>query len=398
MSAIQIAENVYSVGVKDPELPVFDIVMKTEHGTTYNAYLIKGEKTALVDTVKVEFVEEYLANINEIVPVESIDYLIVNHNEPDHSGGILTILDKAPNIKLICSAPAMPFLRNIINREADITGVKDGHTLELGGKTLLFKGMPYMHWPDTMMDYLQEDKILFSNDGFAAHLATDTLYDDEVPEGLDLAHEFYYYWDAIMRPFTGFARKNLTKLDDLDIQMIATSHGPILRSNPRQYIDKYKEWCADKTAGKQQITLFYASNYGNTKKIAEAMAGELGKQGLTTELANITEIDAAGAKELIESSIGVVIGTPTFNGDAVEPVWNLVNLFSTVYRIGKKAAVFGSYGWGGEGVKLVAERLAGLKLKVFEENYRVRLVPSEEELTELTAYSERLAKFFGGKK
>jgi NADH oxidase (H2O-forming) len=395
MSATQIAKGVYSVGVKDPHLPVFDIVMKLNHGTTYNAYLVKGEKTALIETVKVGFLDEYFANVNSLVPIETIDYLIVNHTEPDHSGGIEAVLDRAPNIKIICSAPAVPFLQNIINRPADITGVKDDHVIDLGGKTLRFYGMPFMHWPDTMMEYLAEEKVLFSNDGFAAHLSFDGVFDDEA--GAALEHEFQVYWDAIMRPFTGFALRNIAKLDKLEIDMIATSHGPVLRTNPRQYIEKYKEWSRDKSAGKKQVTVFYATSYGNPKKMAEVLAAELGTHGFTTVLADAAETSADKARALIEESIAFVIGTPTFNGDAVPPVWDIVNLFWTVYRTGKKAAVFGSYGWSGEAPKLVADRLAGLKLKVFEEQYRARLIPSAEELTELKAYTGRVAAFFGGK-
>lgn len=397
MSAIKLAENVYWVGVKDPELRVFDIVMETKLGTTYNAYLIKGEKTALIDTVKKEFTEEYLANINEIIPIEQIDYLIVNHNEPDHSGAITTVLEKNPNIKLICSAPAVPFLKNVINREADITGVKDDHTLDLGGKTLVFKGMPYMHWPDTMMEYLQEDKVLFSNDGFTAHYSGDTIFADEVT--IDLDHEVYYYWDCIMRPFSGYIRRNLAKLDDFDIAMTAGSHGPIYRKEPRKYIEKYKEWTIDKAEGKNHVAVFFASNYGNTGKLAAAVAEGLKKHGFATSINDVSGLKASDAKELIESSTAVAIGTPTFNGDAVKPIWDLVNLFSTVYSIGKKAAVFGSYGWGGEGAKLVSQRLAGIKMKVFEENFRARLVPSDEEMAALDAYVGQIAEFFSaGKK
>ncbi|MBU0982985.1 MAG: FprA family A-type flavoprotein [candidate division Zixibacteria bacterium] len=398
MSTVKLAENVYSVGVKDPKLEIFDIIMPTKNGTTYNAYLVVGEeKTALIDTVKKPFLDEFFANIAEIMPPEKIDYLVVNHNEPDHSGGVQAMLDKNPNLKIICGAPAMPFLKNIINREADIEGVKDGHLLDLGGKTLTFKGMPYMHWPDTMMEFLAEDGILFSNDGFATHLSSDTIWADEITGVLE--DEFYYYWDVIMRPWAGFARKNLEKLDDFDIRMIAPSHGPVFRRNARARIDKYKEWAADKSEGQNNVALFYVSNYGNTTVLAETLAAELTAKGFTCTPTNLIGCKAEHARVMIESSNAIVIGTPTFNGDSVKPVWDLVNLFATVDRMGKKAAVFGSYGWGGEGIKLVAERLAGLKLKVYEENYRARLVPSDDELSELRDYAGKLAEFFAaGKK
>ncbi len=391
MSTIQLADGVHWVGVKDPDLKVFDIVMPLEHGTTYNAYLVQGEKVALIDTVKKSFSDEYFANIEKIVPIDKIDYLIINHTEPDHSGSFIGLLDRNPNIKLICAAPALPFVKNVLNREADITSVKDNHELDLGGKKLTFKLTPYMHWPDTMMEFLHEDNVLFSCDGFASHLSSKGIFNDEVTEDLD--HEFRYYFDAIMRPFTGYIRRNLPKLDDFDIKMIATSHGPILRENATTYIDRYKEWCVDKTEGKNQVTVFYASNYGNTEKVARAISACLEKEGFTAPAIDITTIDRDTARDHIESSIGVLIGTPTFNGDAVKPTWDLVADFSTVYSIGKKAAVFGSYGWGGEGVKMVAERLSGLKLKVFEENFRARLVPSEDEMADLNRYCGELAAF-----
>ena len=394
MSATKLANGVYHVGVKDSDLKVFDIIMKTQYGTTYNSYLVQGsEKTVLIDTVKKEFENQFFANIEEITPIDKIDILIVNHNEPDHSGAIATLLEKNPNLKLLCGSAAVPYLKNIINREADITGLKDKHILNLGGKTLTFRLMPYMHWPDTMMQVLEEDKILFSNDGFAAHIASESIFADEVTE--DLEFEYYHYFDAIMRPFTGFMRRNLPKLDDHDITMIAPSHGPIFRKDVQEYIGKYKTWSVDKGEGRNLVSIFYATAYGNTKRIAEELAAGLTKEGFETALLDVTECDVDTAREQIESSKAVLIGTPTFNGDAVKPVWDLVNLFSTVYSIGKKAAVFGSYGWGGEAPKLVASRLAGLKLKVFEENYRARLIPSGEEISGISEYAVKLAEFIG---
>jgi flavorubredoxin len=391
MSAIQIADNVYSVGVKDPELRVFDISMQTQYGTTYNAYLLKSEKIALIDTVKAGFGDQYFANIEQITPLTEIDYLIVNHTEPDHSGAIPELLARAPQIKLVCSGAALPFLKNVINAEADITTVKDDVVIDLGGKKLVFKLMPYMHWPDTMMEYVPEARILFSCDGFASHMCADTVWDNE--ENRDLMHEFRFYYDAIMRPFSGYIRRNLPKLDSLDIAAIGTSHGPLLRKNPRQYINLYKEWTADRSRPKH-VTVFYASNYGNTKFLAETIAANLTNVGFSSELVDLTICDTERARTLIETSGAVMVGTPTFNGDAPKPVWDLVALFPTVYSIGKKAAVFGSYGWGGEGPKLIADRLSGMKLKVYEDLYRARLIPSEDEKRQIGVFVSNLVQFF----
>ena len=393
MPAINICDNVWEVGVKDPDLKVFDITMATD-GTTYNSYLIKGsDKIALIDTVKKEFTDEFLSNLEEITPIDKIDYLICNHTEPDHSGAIPAILDRNPNIKIYCSAAAVPFVKNIINREADIVGVKDKTQLELGGKTFTFRLMPYMHWPDTMMDFLEEDQILFSNDGFAAHLCSDELYADELTDDVD--YEVEYYFKCIMRPFTGFIRRNMPKLDDHDIKMVAPSHGPVFRTDPLKHINRYKEWSKDKTEGKNLITIFYASNYGNTNKIAESLCRLLNKKGYDINLIDAVDCDADEVRESIESSKAVVVGTPTFNGDAVKPIWDLMSLFSTVYSIGKKSAVFGSYGWGGEGAKMVADRLRGLKLKLYEEQYRARLIPSDEEMHTLEDFANGFAEFVG---
>ncbi|UCD62718.1 MAG: FprA family A-type flavoprotein [Candidatus Zixiibacteriota bacterium] len=394
MSTVKLAEGVYSIGVKDPDLRIFDIIMTTQYGTTYNAYLIQGASaTAVIDTVKKPFTEEFLANIEEMTSPDRIDYLIVNHNEPDHSGAITALLERNPALKIYCSSAAVPYLKNIINREADITGVKDKHTLELGCKTLTFRLMPYMHWPDTTMEFLEEDNILFSNDGFAAHVASESVFADEVTE--DLQFEYRHYFDAIMRPFTGYMRRNLPKLDEHDIRMIAPSHGPVFRRDAAAYISRYKEWSADKSDSRNLITIFYATAYGNTKLIAERLADNLKKAGYEVDLTDVATAEVADLKDLIESSKAVLIGTPTFNGDAVRPVWDFVNLFSTVYSIGKKAAVFGSYGWGGEACKLVADRLSGLKLKVFEEHFRARLIPSEDEIRAIDEYSRKLVDFVG---
>ncbi|UCE24979.1 MAG: FprA family A-type flavoprotein, partial [Candidatus Zixiibacteriota bacterium] len=316
MSAVKLADNIFAVGVKDPDLRIFDIIMKTQYGTTYNSYLIKGtEKTALIDSVKKPFTDQFLANITEITTVDKIDFLVVNHNEPDHSGNINILLDKNPNLELLCGSAAVPYLKNIINREAKITGLKDKHSLSLGGKTLTFRLMPYMHWPDTMMEFLEEDGILFSNDGFAAHISSDSLFADEVTENLEF--EYRHYFDAIMRPFTGYIRRNLPKLDDHDIKMIAPSHGPVFREKPLEYIELYKKWSADKVEGRSLVSIFYATAYGNTEKLATALSEHLKSSGFETALIDVTECETDKAREQIESSKAVLIGTPTFNGDAV---------------------------------------------------------------------------------
>ncbi len=393
MSAVKLSDNVWWVGVKDPGLMVFDIIMETRYGTTYNAYLVKGsEKTALIDTVKRPFSEEFFANVGQIISPDKIDYLIVNHTEPDHSGSILELLDKNPDLEIICAAAAAPFVKNVLNRDASVRRVKDKEELDLGDKTLTFRLTPYMHWPDTMMEYLAPDKMLFSCDGFAAHISFDEIYADQVTVD-DFDHEVWYYFDKIMRPYTSFISKHMAKLSDHDIQVIAPSHGPVFRHDAQKQIDRYAEWSRDKSEGSSSVVIFYVSSYGNTGRIAEAMADALQEYGMTPVLLDVTAMDEDKAREEIEKARAVMFGTPTFNGDAVKPIWDAVALISTVHTFGKKAGVFGSYGWSGEGAKLVADRLSGMRLKVFAENFRTRLVPSDEDMAEVKRFASKFANF-----
>jgi NADH oxidase (H2O-forming) len=199
-----------------------------------------------------------------------------------------------------------------------------------------------------------------------------------------------------MRPFTGYMRGNLSKLDMLDIKLIAPSHGPFLKINPKQYIELYKQWSIDKTEGSQQVAIFFASNYGNTEKMAQVVNQSITQAGLRTKLVDLTSCTDDEARDIIESSVAILIGTPTLNCDAPKPVWDLVGLFSSVYSLGKKAAVFGSYGWSGEAVKLVSDRLSAMKLKTYAEPYKARLVPSEQELIETADFANKVAEFIKG--
>ena len=394
MSAIQIADNTWAVGVKDPNLKRFDIIMELSHGTSYNAYVIKGsEKTVLIDTVKARFTDEYFANLEEVVRIKEVDYLVVNHTESDHSGAIVPLLERNPKIELFCSAPALPFVRATVNDESvKVTGVKDDFELDLGEEKLTFKITPQMHWPDTMMDYLPSSGILFTCDGYAAHVSEGT-YVDEIDGYYD--EEFRDYYDKIMRFFSTYIRRNLAKIDTLDVKMIAPSHGPIIRKDVDKYLKLYHEYAADKSEGKNQVAIFYISAYGYTEKLANQFGVCLQEKGYTPVLIDTMQLDEKSARDTIEQSRALMYGTLTINGDSVPQMWNAIGLLSSVASQGKKAAVFGSYGWGGEALKLVADRLSGMKLKVFEENYRARLVPSTDEESELRAYCDRFAEWVG---
>jgi len=394
MHSVELAKRVFWVGVEDPDLRVFDIVVKTDYGTTYNSYLLLGEKVALIDAVKEGFENLFFARIEEHVPLERIDYLIVNHTEPDHSGAIKTLLIRNPKIKLVCSKPAVPFLKNIVNDESvSIDGVKGGDRLDLGGLSLEFISAPFMHWPDTMFTYCPEEKILFSCDGYATHFAP---YESIFSKPGDKVHEkeAWHYYDAIMRPYASFCRKASQAVTAMDINIVAPSHGPISSDEPKRFIEKYLEWTVPKNNGdKKRVLIAFASSYGNTRMMAQEIDQTLQQTGLATTMVDLAHIHAKELRDHYEAADAILFGTPTFVGDVVKPVWDAAQLLMTVSSIGKKAAVFGSYGWGGQAVDILESYLESLKLKVHRPGVKARLVPSSTELEECRRFAVAFSGF-----
>lgn len=394
MSAIALAENVFWVGAKDPELRMFDLIVKTNYGTTYNSYLLRGEKVALIDAVKDGFEDQLFAAIQEILPLSKLDYLIVNHNEPDHSGAIVKLLQANPGIKLVCAKPAVPFLRNVINDEArTIEGVKGGDKLDLGGLTLEFLATPFMHWPDTMMCYNPEHKILFSCDGFAAHFCpTESIF--HKPGDQLLIHEAWYYYDCIMRPFAPFSRKAAQAIAAMDIATVAPSHGLVNRAEPKLFIEKYLEWTEPKhRSDRKLIAILYASAYGNTAIMARAVCDALDQAKCEPHLIDVTASNDAELRDWLESADGILFGTPTFAGDVVKPIWDAAHLLTSVAATGKKTAVFGSYAWGGQAIEILESYLEALKLKVMKPGTRARLVPGPGEIEDCRRFGSDFSKF-----
>ncbi|MFZ5647464.1 MAG: FprA family A-type flavoprotein [Bacillota bacterium] len=386
MKAVAVREGVYWVGAKNPELRVFDIVMRTENGTTYNSYLIKADRVALVETVKKGFEEELLSRVESVVSSEKIDYIVINHTEPDHSGALGTLLEKMPGATVVASKVALRFLKEMVNRDFPHMAVGDGDRLDLGGKTLSFISAPFLHWPDSMFTYLPEDRVLFTCDAFGCHFCGEGTFNDQAG---DISEAYRYYYDVIISPFAGYVTEAVKKISPLEFEIIAPSHGPLLRENPREYVQRYWQW-SDRTAArssKKDIVVAYVSAYGNTKKLAQAIAGGISEAGAEARLMDITSVSPAEAAGLINSADGLVVGSPTINRDAVYPVWQLLGHVSPVVNQGKPAAAFGSYGWSGEAVKLIEQRLSGLQFKVFLPGLKVNFTPDER--------SEKEAREFG---
>lgn len=379
VNATSVTKDIYWVGALNPELRWFDIVMYTPHGTTYNAYLILGEKIALVEQVHERFTDVLLNNIKQVIDPSKIDYLVVNHTEMDHTGALVKILDYAPNAQVVSTKVAANLLKKIVNRDFRSITVADNDTLSLGNKTLQFISVPYWHWPDTMFTYLVEEQTLFPCDGFAAHFCDDRLFNDLVP---DYTEDMKYYYDSIMRPFRPKIAEGVDKVKDLAINLICPSHGPILRTDPKKYIQLYAEWSQSKPiSGKKNIVIFYVSAYGNTQKMAEEIAASINaSSNATAKLIDVKAADIDVVRSELESANAILFGSPTFTGDALKPIWDIISLLGTVSAKGKPVAAFGSFGWSGEAVQLLEERLKGIKMKVVIPGLKINFVPNQVEL------------------
>jgi flavorubredoxin len=355
--------------------------MHTEFGTSYNAYLIKGsEKTALVESVKARFFDEYLENIEHITPVSQIDYIIVNHTEPDHAGCIGRLLDLNGNITIVGSMGAVGFLKKIVNKDFKSIIVKENDTLSLGNKTLRFMILPNLHWPDTMYTYIPEDKTLFTCDSFGAHYAHDSILRSTVENESEYLGAAKYYFDCIISPFRQpYMTAALDRIRDLDTDLICTGHGPVLDSHITQIKTLYAEWCKKEVNEKPTVVIAYVSAYGYTKMLADAIIEGITESGVDAKLYNLENSDYGAVLSEIEKADGFLLGSPTLLGDAVAPVYILMtSMYKAVYK-GKLASAFGSYGWSGEAVNNIIERQKQIKLNTVE-GFKVRFMPNSDEL------------------
>lgn len=375
----EIIPGVYWVGVRHPDLKIFDELFPTHNGTTYNSYLVRGrDKTALIDTVKAPFTAEFLAKLETTGGVDQIDLVVVNHTEPDHSGAIVDLLRLRPDLPVYCSRAAQNFLSQLLNGPFNAQVVSDGMEVDLGGRTLRFLLAPYLHWPDTIFTYLVEDGVLFPCDAFGAHYCASNLFDDEIP---DFSKDFHFYFDCIMRPFKDKVREAVAKVENLDIALICPSHGPIHRRAPRDVIASYRRWSAPPPAkAKPRALILTLSSHGNTREMGNAISAELAGNGFHVTELRLWEMRDSDLRDELELADLVLVGTPTINRDAPPQVWHALSLFSLVTPKAKVAGVFGSFGWSGEAVKMVEERLQGLRFKLPVPSLSVRFTPTEENL------------------
>lgn len=388
MKTLKLKDGLYWTGVLDPDLRVFDIIMETEFGTTYNSYLLCGsEKTVLIETAKAKFYEKYIEALSSLTDVRKIDYIIVNHTEPDHAGSVEKLIDLNPNLKIIGTPVALNFLKNIVNRDFYGVPVKENDTLYLGGKTLRFLILPNLHWPDTMYTYVEEDKTLFTCDSFGSHYSLDEVLLSRLTDTEGYMRAAKYYFDNIIGPFKPYMLKALDRIKDLEIDMICTGHGPVLDCRIEEMKEIYRQWCTVDNPNKRKTVIMpYVSAYGYTRELAETIKRGIEDSG-DIDVRSYDLVESAQSRVLEELLFadGILFGTPTIVGEALKPIWDLTTSIFAGTHGGKLASAFGSYGWSGEGVPHILERLKQLRMKVTD-GLQVKFKPGENDLVEAYEY------------
>lgn len=338
----------------------------THKGSTYNSYLIEEEKTVLIDTVWMPFANEFVENLQKEIDLNKIDYIVVNHGEVDHSGALPALMKHIPDKPIYCTANAVKSLKGQYHQDWNFNVVKTGDKLDLGnGKELIFVEMSMLHWPDSMASYLTKDNILFSNDAFGQHYATEKLFNDLVDE-CELNNECIKYYANILAPFSQILKRKLDEIISLGlpIDMIATSHGVIWRKDPMKIVEQYSKW-ADNYQ-ENQISIIYATMWNGTKQLAEKIAEGITKtdKDATVKLFNLAKNDENDLVTEVFKSKTVIIGSPTVGNSVLHPIAGFIHLLKGLKFKNKKAAAFGCYGWSGEGSKIISESMknAGFEL------------------------------------
>lgn len=389
---LEVTKDVKWIGVLDYDIVTFDVVMETQYGTTYNSYFIDAEKKAIVEATKDQFRDTYFKKINSVCDPATIEYIILNHTEPDHSGCLGDLLEIALNATVVGSGNAIRYLKDMLGREFKYMQVKDGDTLSLGNKTLKFIGAPNLHWPDTIYTYLEEDRLLFTCDSFGAHYCNDLMFDDLVG---NYDEAFNYYFDVILRPYSKFVLKAIEKIRPLAIDQICTGHGPILRSTWKKRVDQSEAMATEamKLPEKRRVFVPYVSAYHNTASLAEAIAEGIRSAGeIDVYLTDIETSELNFIDDQLARASGVIIGSPVINQNILLQIYQVFALINPLRDKGKLAGAFGSYGWSNEGLKIIESNLTNLKLKLAGESLFVKFTPHAPELEKARAYGLNFGK------
>ena len=389
MNKITLAENINWVGVVDWNIRDFH-GYTTRRGSTYNAYLVKDEKTALVDTVKQAFSSELMQKVSELVDPEKIDYIIINHVEMDHSSSLPIVAKYAKNATIIASQKGKDAIIEHYGPDFNIQTVKSGDELKLGKRTLKFLEAPMLHWPDSMFTYIVEDKILMPNDAFGQHLATPQRFDDEVDEHV-LMEEAKTYYANILMLLGGMITRKIQEVVQLGIpiDMIAPSHGIIWRSNPSKIINAYLEWSSSKSQNK--VVIVFDTMWGSTDKMARSIAEGVTSQGVDVKMLKLRSSDTTEAMTEILDAKAVVVGSPTLNNQMFPTIGQFLTYATGLRPKDKLWAFFGSYGWGGGAVRNMTETVKKVGFQTYEPGIEIKYIPDQEDLKKCFEFGQQVA-------
>ncbi len=390
----QINEYVTWVGKIDWELKKFHgDEFSTVKGSSYNSYLIRDEKTVLIDTVWLPYDKEFVENLKKEIDLKKIDYIIINHGEVDHSGALVELMKEIPNTPIYCTSNAVKSIKGQYHKEWNFIPVKTGDTLNIGKHTLTFIEAPMLHWPDTMFTYMDKENILFSNDVFGQHYATESLYADKVDKE-ELYKEAIKYYANIVAPFGMFVTKKINEIIKMNIpiDMICTSHGVIWRENPMQIVEKYLEWA--NSYKENQITIIYDTMWNNTRKMAESIAKGIYNQDkeVTIKLMNTAKEDKTDVLTEVFKSKTILVGSSTVNNGYLFSIAGILELIKGTKLKNKKASAFGSYGWSGEATKQITEELQKCGFEIINDGIKCNWTPDEETLEKCVEFGKQVAK------
>ncbi|NYT21222.1 MAG: FprA family A-type flavoprotein [Methanomicrobiales archaeon] len=386
MAVREILPDIYWIGAIDWDRRIFDALIPLPEGTSYNAYLVSGsEKTALIDTVDPTKEFEYVCNLVK-AGVESVDYIVVNHAEQDHSGSLPMAAELFPRAQIVVSEKCRDLVESLLEIPPErCLVVKDGDTISLGNKTLEFIMAPWVHWPETMLTYLQEDRVLFSCDLFGSHLATSSLFVDDMR---DIYHPAKRYYGEIMMPFRSNIREHLARLSAYDIGIIAPSHGPLHRP-PGPILAAYRDWISDEV--RNEVVIIYVSMHGSTEKMVNHLAGALMEQNVTVRIFNLQVSDLGEIAMALVDAATVVIATPTMIFGPHPLAVNAAYITNLLRPKTKFAAVIGSFGWGGNTVEILKGMLSRLNAEMLDPVY-VKGAPDSACLRNLETLADRIVE------
>ena len=384
----EITEGIHWVGAIDWNIRNFHGYI-THRGTTYNAYLIVDEETALVDTVKAPFFPEMMRRIREIVDPGEIDYLISNHTEPDHSGSIRKVLEVAENAELIASDFGTKGLKRYYGDDLECTSIKEKPSVSLGKRTLQFVPIPMVHWPDSMVTYIPEEKLLLSNDAFGQHLASSKRFDDEVDQAVLMQEATTYYANIVMPLWMSVSRA-LKALEGVDIEVIAPSHGIIWRGNPGMILEAYQRWVEGRT--EKRAVIVYDTMWGSTERVAKALAEGISSEGVVVNLYRLRDTHNSDVIAEILEARAVLVGSPTLNNGLFPSVASFLAYMKGLKPRNKIGAAFGSYGWGGGAKRAVEAEMKAAGVELLESDLDYNYRPTEKELEEAVEFGRTVAR------